>query len=280
MGTSNHIIIVRDWLEFSIAIPSLICSLLTLLLIKRLNTWNGNLLLITTLTFFQICYDVNFMFGISPGFATCVLWHFLDVFGGLGVAFTTNVISYTVCYVVSEIASVNVIENYKFFSIYMIFLPFAIAMASIFCLTDANIDDDKPYTECVYTGSLTALFVENFYYWGRLMSIVLNIGAFIYINYRIRHLGFVVKVANDMNPTFDEGMTVYQKKAQAVKALASRMKYYPVAQVIVRAGSAWNEFNNYEYSNNASALMAAVCSSSSGIVYFIVFLVSEFHFHD
>lgn len=282
MGTSNHIIFIRDWLEFAIATVSLVCSLLTLLLIKKLNTWNGNLLLITTLTLFQVCYDINFMFSISPGLPTCIFWHFLDVFGGLGVSFTTNVISYTVCYVVSEIASVNVIENYKYFAIYMILLPLSIAIVATFSLTDANIDDNKPFTECVYDSTLKAIFVENFYYWGRLISIIFNIIAFLYINYRIRNLGFVLK--NNMTPassnqlTLDDGMTMYEKKVLAVKALAGRMKYYPIAQSIIRAGSAWNEFDNYQYSNATSAIMSAVCASSSGIVYFIVFLVIIFLF--
>jgi hypothetical protein len=273
MMSSNYFIFVRDWLEFGIGSLSLICSLLTLLIIYEMKIWNGNLLLITTLTIFQISYDINFLLGVCPGYIPCVIWHALDIFGGLAVAFATNVISYTIYYVVTEIESVNVRRNYYYFMIFMFGVPLIFGITVMFTLKTANADDDKPFTECVYNSSILADVVENFYYWSRIVSIVVNLLAFGYVSVRVSELGFVAKQNTEMSTTVDEAMTLFEKKSLAVKALASRMKYYPLAQAITRAGSAWNEFQNYEYSNDASTIMSAVCASFSGTAYFLVFLV-------
>jgi hypothetical protein len=277
MAAEYYFIYVRDWVEFAIATMSLICSFLTLVIIKKMKIWNGNLLLITTLTMLQICYDINFMFGICPGYIPCVIWHFLDVFGGLGVQFTTNVMSFIIVYIVTEIESVNILKNYKYFSIYMIIIPFIFGFLSMFSLQQANADDDKPYTECVYQDTILADIVENFYYWARLVCIVFNMIAFGFVSYRVNQLGF------DQNKNHgrstETGLTAFERKSHAVKALASRMKYYPFVQAITRCGSAWNEFQNYEYSNNVSTIMSAVCSSFSGTAYFLVFLVRDVLFY-
>ena len=53
MGASHDILYLRGWLAFSIAMVSLICSLMTLVVIRSLRIWNGNLFLITTLTLFK-----------------------------------------------------------------------------------------------------------------------------------------------------------------------------------------------------------------------------------
>lgn len=54
----------------------------------------------------------------------------------------------------------------------------------------------------------------------------------------------------------------------------SRMNYYAIAQVLCRSGAAWNEWNYGAYSTYSSSLTAAVCSPSTGIFNFIIFLVS------
>lgn len=279
MTISNHIVYVRDWLEFSVALVSLICSIFTLLVIKQMKIWNGNFLLLTTLTVLQVIYDINFLLGISPGFASCVVWNFLDILGGLGVSFTSNIISFTVVYVVRKVKSLNIKENFKYFSVFSIWIPLAFAIVACFGVSPANEDDDKPYTDCIYNTSLAASAVRNFYYWGRLFSIIFNFGAFIYVVLRVRKMGFMSsRNSISSSQTSGEGViasVISEQQILAVNALASRMKYYPLAQAICRSGSAWNEFNNYQYSNPTSALMAAACAPSSGIFYFIIFLVMQ-----
>lgn len=243
-----------------------------------MKVWNGNFLLLTNLTVLQVIYDINFLLGISPGFASCVIWNFLDILGGLGVSFTSNVISFTVVYVVTNIQSLNIKENFKYFSIFTIWIPLAFAIVACFGLSQANEDDDKPYTDCIYNTSLAASAVRNFYYWGRLLSIIFNFGAFIYVVFRVREMGFSsTRNSISSSQTSGEGIAtiISEQQILAVTALASRLKYYPLAQAICRSGSAWNEFNDYQYSNPTSALMAAACAPSSGVFYFIIFLVSS-----
>jgi hypothetical protein len=280
MVDSFYVIYVRDWLEFSIALLSLLCSLTTLFVIKSMKIWNGNILLISTLTWFQILYDINFLFGPSDYYETCVIWNFLDILGGLGTSFTTNVIAFTMIYVTVRIKSINIIENYKYFMIFIGLIPLVFAVLTFVIIIPASRDDDIPYTTCVFNTSQLADTIHDFYYWSRLGSIAFNFGAFWYISFKIRRMGFnkmleVTRANSVSNGTLVPGMvmTLGEQQIMAVQVLASRMRLYPLAQVICRSGAAWDEFDNYKYSNNSSSLMAAACSPLSGVFYMIIFLV-------
>ena len=281
MVDSYYVIYIRDWLEFSVALLSLNCSLLTLCIIKYMKNWNGNILLISTLTTFQILYDINFLFGISNSYDTCVLWNFLDILGGLGTSFTTNVIAFTLVYVTVRIRSINIIQNYFYFLIFIFIIPLVFAILTFFVIIPASRDDDKPFTTCVYNETTLAHTIQNFYYWSRLVSIILNFLAFWYISYKIRRLGFQKALEISRSASFSSGksgdgppMTLSEQQILAVQVLAMRMRLYPLAQAICRSGSAWDEFNNYQYSNNTSSLMASACSPLSGVFYMSIFLVS------
>jgi hypothetical protein len=280
-----NVIYIRDWVEFSVAMLSLFSSLFTLFVIRQLKAWNGNILLIITLTSFQILYDINFLFGPSEYYETCVIWNFLDILGGLGTSFTTNVIAFTMVYVVVKVRSINVIQNYKYFMLIVGLVPLVFATLTLFTVEPASKDDDKPYTTCVFNGSVLAHVIQNFYYWSRLASIILNFLAFMYISFKIKRLGFgrLVSVfqrprafsttssrSTDHSPAV---LTLSEQQTLAVRILATRMRFYPLAQAICRSGSAWDEFENYKYSNNTSSLMASACSPLSGVFYMLIFLV-------
>lgn len=307
MVDSYYVIFIRDWLEFSIAMVSLFCSFFTIYIIYRLKAWNGNILLITTLTCFQMLYDINFLFGPSGYYSTCVIWNFLDLLGGLGTSFTTNAIAFTMIYTVVRIRSINIIKNYHYIFLIVGIIPLTIAVLMLFIIVHASRDDDRPYTDCVYNFSPLALFIQEFYYWSRLASIIFNFVAFWYISFKIKRLGFVQSLlkfiastvsahlsstnsdlstdvtgtaagvigAGGITGVIDQPMlTIADQQTLAVKILVSRMRFYPLAQAICRSGSAWDEFENYKYSNNTSSLMASICSPLSGVFYMIIFLVS------
>jgi hypothetical protein len=283
MVASNYALYVRNWLQFSVALLSLSCSLLTLFIIKYMRIWNGNILLITMLTSFQVLYDINFMLAISDSFASCVIWNFLDVLGGLATSFTTNVMAFTAVYVTVRIRSINIFKAFPYFLIFIFVLPLVFAIMTFFVVIHASQDDDKPYTVCVYNESSLAWIIADFYYWARLVSIFLNFLAFWYMTYKIRRLGFLksLEISRHASVALSKDnhiLTLSEQQMIAVQILAERMRFYPLVQTLCRSGAAWNEYNNYQYSDNASTLMAAACSPLSGFFYMIIFLVSLLFF--
>lgn len=221
-------------ISFVIATISLICTTTTLVLIKLMKTWNGHMLLIATMTGMQLLYDINYMLGIVPGFDACMTWHFLDILGGLGCTFTTNVISFVILYIVNKIYVFNIIDNFYIIAFIVIIIPLIIACMSLSALEVAN--DDALY--CSYKVDLTATFVSNFYYWGRFVSIIFNIIAFGYISYRVNQ---ITNMGTKSTDTRTQSTVIVERQILAIDNLAKRMKYYPIIQAISRCASAWNE---------------------------------------
>lgn len=77
--------------------------------------FNGYLLLIVTMTCFQIFYDVGYMLYISKNYSVCLLANFLSVFCGLCVTIWTNIISFIIYYVVTYVSSlVSIVDDLSF----------------------------------------------------------------------------------------------------------------------------------------------------------------------
>jgi hypothetical protein len=323
MGLTNNEIEIRNWVEFGCSALSLICSFLTIFVIAYMRQWNGYLLLIVNMVFFQIIYDVNFLLGVYPSYQACVVWNFLDVLGGLSVSFWTNVLSFVVMYIVISIKSFDIFGNYPYFCIFTILIPFALAVASLLVIIPASTDDDKPFNYCVYDGSKFALILSYIYYWSRIASILFNIIAFAYIIWRVKLLKMVVGDEEEvmtqplsintptMVPSYNHRVSLknsssllaisngsgnnnhsgggtadntintprlysVDQQRLAIRTLTSRIKYYPIAQVIVRSGAIWNEYDDYKYSCFASAMWNAITGPTLGIFCFFIFLVSFF----
>jgi hypothetical protein len=180
-----------------------------------------------------------------------------------------------------KIKSLNIMANFPYFSVYIFLIPLAVGITSFFAVAPANKDDDLPFTDCIFKNNQAGIFVEQTYYWGRLLSIVFNFLAFIYVTAKVEKMGFTSFLresrSNISKGSSDNGnreLTVTERQALAVKTLASRLKYYPLAQALCRFGAAWDEFDNYSYSNNTTTILAAILSPLSGIFYFLIFLVS------
>ena len=75
-------------------------------IIKNQTKFNGYLLIIVCLTCCQALYDIGYILAVVYEYNICVLYHFLDVVGGLGVTLWTNILSFIIYYVVTYIRSV------------------------------------------------------------------------------------------------------------------------------------------------------------------------------
>lgn len=276
---TNHEIYIRNWTEFAVSFASLIATLLQLLTIFRMRSWNGYILLICSMCFFQILYDVNFLLGVAPGFSACMTWNFLDVLGGLAVSFWTNCISFVIMVTVVQVKSFNVFNNYWKFLVYSVVLPFIVAIMTMLVIVPAGQDDDKPFSYCAFNNSSLSNTIAGIYYWGRIVAIIINAAVFVFISFRISsmHLKFsITKMSEASGDTLqrrpDSGV---EQQNLAIATLVSRLKYYPIAQVLSRSGALWNGFDNYRYSNFSSSMMNAITGPSLGVMCFAIFLVMQ-----
>eukprot|EP01039_Chlorochromonas_danica_P011215 gene11215-12507_t len=276
---------------------------------------NGYLLLITSMTACQVIYDINFIQGVIPGYVNCIIWNVFNVFGGLSVSLWSNLISFVTVFVIVEIRSLNILQNYFYFSLLATGFPLVLACVTISVLhhpssnDDDLSDDNEPYLYCAYNNSDLSHALYGINYWGRLLSICFNFLVFIYINYRIRKMMKLIRTDPVLlHLSVKEGVDVggagsgvgvgsvadsvkrgsgrnepvslsmpanASAQSLAIIALVSRMKWYPLAQAISRSGAAWNEFDNYHYATYPSNLMAAICSPMCGILNFAIFLVMQ-----
>lgn len=253
MSPTTGQIELSNWVEFGVAAGSFFCSLLTLIIIYYLRSWNGYLLLISTMVFFQMLYDVNYLLGVVAGYQACQAWNILDVLGGLAVSFWSNVISFVVLFVVVKVKSLDIFASYFKFSLFATLIPLVLSILVFFVIIRADADDDLPFLFCVYDTTALATFVSETYYWGRLASIGFNIAVFIFMNAKIRKMNYAVNASNNSNIISENRVTTVNnpitsfssatatssiatppqvisvdQKNMAVMTLISRIKYYPI----------------------------------------------------
>lgn len=281
MGITKYQYDVAGWVAFAFSFVSFACSILTLIILRRMSVWNGYMLLIFSMAFSQMVYDISYLIRVSPGYEMCVVWHFLGILGGLGSSLWTNCLSFVVLYVLLNIRSFNIFRRYMYFFMLATVIPITIGIMSIATVEHSTAtDDNRPshYNECEFSNDTFAAGVNAMYYWGRVVCIGFNLFAFFYASYQTKRKGFGQQQHRPQTSgtVFGDSQSVVITETQhlAVATLVSRMKYYPFAQILCRTGAAWNEFAGYKYSSFASSMMAAVCSPSLGILYFIIFLVS------
>jgi hypothetical protein len=246
-----------EWVAFSVATCSFICSVFTLMLIKRLNQWNGYHLIIFSLTIGQILYDINYMLGVLPGEFVCKTWQFLDVAGGLSMTLWSNVLGACVLHVALRIKSANIKKRFPKFLVVGALFPLSVAFLQI-CLDAIEYDGNR--SSCQYSDNAKGQVARGLYYWCRLASIIVNVAIYVSITLKIRNI--VTTAKGDQKDALTE--------------LAGRMKYYPLLQALSRSGAAWDEFNRTGDSGYfPSSLMRSICSPSSGIWYFLIFLLMQ-----
>lgn len=252
---------------------SLLCSLFTVALIAISKKWTGYLLLLLSLTLSQILYDINYIMRISRTPDICLLSFFLDIWGGLGLSFWTNILAFVVAYTVLASASVKIFHHYALFSLYGTVLPIVLALIVVCVPNVVSNDDNGNSNDCHYSSGDIGSFVYNVYYWGRFGAIFLTIILCSVSFLRLRTMRRELEGAGSFQSSSVTADNSSQNTTKVVFMTVSRMNYYAIAQVLCRSGAAWNEWNYGAYSTYSSSLAAAVCSPSTGIFNFIIFLV-------
>lgn len=246
---------------FAVATASMVCSILTLILLKRMNRWNGYHIIIGNMTFSQLLYDVNYMLGIVPGSVACHTWRFLDVFGGLSCTLWSNILGFCVMYVAIRIKSAEIVKRFWHFFAFATGFPLFIAFLLLACDTVYMDGGSSSQYDCTYRDTDTAVFVSETYYWTRIISICVNLLIYIMISVKVGSLVITTKGGGGID---------------ALSELASRMKYYPLMQAFSRSGAAWDEWGaNGSSGYFPSGLMRSICSPISGVGYFIIFVIMQ-----
>jgi hypothetical protein len=180
-----------NWILFAFAGLSWLATVVNLIIIKRLRMWNGYLLLITSMAVFQLIYDTSFMMRVIPGYKPCLAWHMMGNIGGIGSSFWTNIMCFILLYVLLKVRSVSIFKIYPLLFLYGGILPIAFGISSYFALRHTNDDDDgnRGYLYCTFKHDRFATFVNNFYYWGRIVSILFNFFAFLFAWFRLHRMG-------------------------------------------------------------------------------------------
>lgn len=281
--------VVLNWLGFGFGTLSLICSLMTLFLVYRMKIWNGFLLILVSTSICQVLYDLNYMIGITNDYDWCLVWNFLDIFGGLSVALWTNILSFIIVYILVHIKNLDIFKNFHYLCAISMGPPLVLAVYSVSGNIIGHQDNDDDFSPCEFNDNLEAHVVMDLYYWGRISSIIFNIFSFFYIYYKLN--GFML-VSSKKTEFIDDSLRVSlgvdapthhvsqelnitDAQGSAITTLVNRLKYYPLVQVLCRCGAAWDEFDNYRYSNFYSSLLRSICSPSTGLCYFIVFLIMQ-----
>ena len=249
MGDNNQDLVIL--LALCFATLSLLASLLTLLLIRRLNKWNGYMQLVVSLTCCQIVYDIGFYpliwFNHVEGKIAYIA---LNTWGGLTSTLWSNVIILVTCRIVVELRTIDIVKRCRYYY-FAVYVPSTV-MAVLSSIMLGNV-------------CLTVT-----YFLLRSLSIIVNVLAIVIIFFKIntmRKNGDSFSVSAKTNPVF---------------VLSLRLVYYCAVQTITRIGNSWYQlqygFGGGYDADSASALEKSlylsefILTPSAGIGYLVVFL--------
>jgi hypothetical protein len=180
---------IQDWFIYIIVFVSCISlffEFIILWLIHKIKRWNGFMVLIYTMTICNMFYDSFFLFYVQDNSFTYEVEIFLGSYGGLSVTIWTNVISFILFYTITTLQTVDIYKNYKYYVIISIVFPIAFSLM----WDKFYVDDNNAAVESI----------SWIYFWLRILSIVINIVIFIWIDLIIKALDKDLIKQTESNP--------------------------------------------------------------------------------
>jgi hypothetical protein len=203
-----------------------IASIIMLMLIRNMGTWNGHLLLITTMTIFQLIYDFSFFTGVvdtGVGVLTIVS-NITQLFSGILSSLVSNWVAWVAFYVIYYKCKFEIFRYYPRM-VLLATVP-ACFVVTLFCLAVAETSNDE-YIRI-------ALLLYNFV---KICSIFINCVLIAWTAVLIRRMrsGSVSRSRSAAETSINE--------------LVIRLFYYPLVQILSRSGCAWYEMQyGYNFS--------------------------------
>jgi hypothetical protein len=241
----------------------LVCSMLTLWIIYRMNRINGYLKLIIALTVSQLCYDFSIVLVLFNWSPIVFLYIAIRSMSGLWATFVTNILSFVVLYTVWTSSVIDLAKNIRYI------LPTFFIPATLYGII-------APYV-IFYSSDSVAHIVTSIYYWIRVASIIFNICSYLAMVYKLNQIDSL-SCFSSQSSTLPSRLKVAQSP---LWALAHRLKYYPIVQIITRLPVAIHEYSfghDYNYPTDGSlraklSLLAYVLFlPAAGLGFFLVFI--------
>jgi hypothetical protein len=238
----------------------LLCSILTLWIIHRMKRINGYLKLIIALTVSQLCYDCSIVLVLCSWSPIVFLYLAIRSMSGLWATFVTNILSFVVLYTVWTSRVIDLAKNISYI-VPTLFLP-----ATLYGII-------APYV-IFYSSDSVSLIVTSVYYWIRVASIIFNICSYFAMVYKLNQIDSVSCFSSQSSALSSRGQS-------PLWALAHRLKYYPIVQIITRLPVAIHEYSHghdYNYPTDGSlwakfSLLAYVLFlPAAGLGFFLVFI--------
>ena len=284
---------------------SLVCSVLTVALIRSSKRWNGYVLIVYWMSLCQATFDVSYYLLAmiyttnSQGVTQWLIPLYLltNIVGGLSTALWTMVIATITGFVVFTMRSFNIYKNFTALCLLTTVPPLAIAIGQIALAFSPQGTNGKADVELMWG-----------YYWLRIACIAYNfvvcclciavssgwqrcgggrwgLGAEDQTQVHEAHIGSTSN--SNSNSSSLLSATPAAGKQNAIRTLSQQMLLYPLAQTVTRFGAAWyelvygfsapslNDFSNMPPAQSVAACFWAVLSPSAGIAYFAVYLVMQ-----
>jgi hypothetical protein len=271
----SHIELIAGCILIVFATASLISTVLTIWLIIDMKKWNGYLKIICTLTVCQLLFDIQFIFVPFYKNEVCNrITAFLNILGGLSVSLWTNVISFLLYRIVQNLQSVNIEDYYLYFLVGI----------GIISLVYAIIENIYRYDHNVNTADI----IYDIF---RALSVAFNFVVHGLISVKLRRMGFHMTNSTGTTPVSSPraspiGNPVMEPSKDPVRVLSSRIKYYPIVQVVTLSGAFWYvfqySFNTQSYNKSpmplaqqVSLVFYAITLPSAGLGYFAIFLLFQ-----
>lgn len=181
-------------------------SLINIAVIYKMKM-SGYLLLLLSMSWFQLVYDVTFFFrNVDIGYWETAIADAFHIFGGIGGSIVSNFIAFVVFYIVYKRKSFNIFAHYNSIMVCSV-LP-GLAPAIVFLIGSIP-ENANP--------GLASLAFVGIYYYVRLISIFLNFVMFGISAYCIRSIR-------------SKGASRTPSEI-AISTLSRRLIYYPLLQV-------------------------------------------------
>jgi hypothetical protein len=197
-------------------ISTVVCSLadvFLLYLIRKMKLWNGHILLILTMSLFQLMYDVTFFPAVISTTKDVSLQLAVEIFqftGGITSSIFSNCIAFIALYVVYYKSSIDIFRYYGYMLLIAL-LPCAI-ISLVYALIAISEDQSM-------LGDLHS--IDMVYCYVRVGSIFAN---FLMSSYTLKLIRSMAS-----------GSSVISRSEMVINVLATRLLYYPVVQALGRS---------------------------------------------
>jgi hypothetical protein len=232
--------------EIIFATISILCGLMMLMLIQK-SRQNGFIMILRGLTVASIIYCSGFYFTMyddDDGGGGPFLY--LTVFGDILMAGWTFILSVNLFRMVFFLQSPNMAVEIIYYRI----ANFSVSLCFMVALGVTQGGHARKTNSSYYA-----------FYWFRLSIIVINLSL-----YSICAIGLY------RLPVRVHRQEVSQHQADGIAFVVNRLRYYCLAQVIVRIGALWFEYNENTMRDSHAHYFDAFLGPSSGFWYFVIFL--------